>query len=225
MVNIDFEPFERTSIGGTPGEETPPLVASGFILDPGPPDLSTHPSGWLDNHYHIAGPGDAFPNGSYPWAADNGSQFLIIDYVSQPTQMTVRPLDGGIFGLRSIDLAEGTQQSSLCSPGRMGGPYIVEFTGATESGTTLSRSVTLDMMCDGLGSLVDFETFAFDGGWNRLTSFRMQQLTQGDSPYSWLAIDNLQLRTVVEPSSLALAAIALLGTVATRRRRFVAPTA
>lgn len=67
------------------------------------------------------------------------------------------------------------------------------------------------MVCDGLGPVRDFETFAFDGRWNRLTRFRVGPSTMGDSPSSRLAIDNLTLRRVAEPASVALVDAAMLG--------------
>jgi len=54
-------------------------------------------------------------------------------------------------------------------------PYQVAFTGYLAGGGTLSRSVTLDMICDGAGPQIDFERFAFDSSWGNLVLLTIEQ--------------------------------------------------
>ena len=191
------------------------LLEQGFVLDPGARDWSPDAQGWI-GHYHIATPGAG-------WLADNGTNFMVVDYFLDNTTLNVYSTSGAAFGLQSLDLAEALiPGESSCSASLP--PYRVAFTGYLAGGGTLSRSVTLDMVCDGAGPQIDFERFAFDSGWGNLVMLTIAQLTMGDTPFSNLGIDNLALQTVPEPDSIALVALALVATGLVRRRRYKAST-
>lgn len=209
IVTIDFEEFV-----GDANMPTPPLISKGFVLDPGPSDSRNGPGGWIGNHYHVAEP-------TNPLWANNGTKFMVVDYhPTDVTKLTVSSASGGLFGVQRIDLAEaasGAFGSNGCLGAAMPNPYVIAFTGQLANGGTIATQKTLDMICDDSGPLVDFETFSFDGQWNLLTAFSVQQLTLG-GPYSWLGIDNIDLRTVAAPGTLAVTGLGLLGLALVQRR-------
>ena len=193
------------------------LLEQGFVLDPGARDWSPDAQGYI-GHYHIATPGAG-------WLADNGTNFMVVDYFLDNTTLNVYSTSGAAFGLQGMDLAEALIPGvSSCSALPLP-PYQVAFTGYLAGGGTLSRSVTLDMICDGAGPQIDFERFAFDSSWGNLVMLTIEQLTLRGTPFSNLGIDNLALQTVPEPNSVALVALALVATGFVRRRRYTAGAA
>lgn len=106
-----------------------------------------------------------------------------------PTPFTLGRLDGGLFGLQSLDVAAfdlGFGPGMLALVGMLGGAQVA----------------SLDIDLSQAGHL------SFDSSWAQLTSVSF-------SATGGFALDNIA--TLPEPGSLALAGVALL--VATTRRR------
>ena len=97
-------------------------------------------------------------------------------------------LDGSLFGLDSVDLAE---YSAVVPDVR-----TVHFVGYRPDGSTVTTDLTTDGIIDGTGPLKDFQTFNFQG---------FTGLSRVEIPtYGW-SLDNLQVSYgVPEPRSAAL---------------------
>jgi hypothetical protein len=187
------------------------LLEQGFVFDPGARDWSPGASGYL-GHYHIASPNEG-------WLADNGSNFMVVDYFLDNSTLNIYAQTGASFGLQSIDLAEALILGvSSCSAFPLPA-YQVSFTGLVSGGGTVARSVTLDMQCDGAGPRTDFQAFVFDASWSSLAQLTIRQLTLSNTPFSHLGIDNVVLRAVPEPHALALIALAVAGLGYAQRKR------
>jgi hypothetical protein len=207
LVTLDFEKYASGDYNGA-------LVSDGFVLDPGAADWSPDSQAWI-GHYHIADPNQVW------WRANNGTKYFVFDYYFDDSVLNIYSQTGAVFGMKQFDLAEsvwmtGTGSSDSCI---YGDPFYnlcsVTFTGYLAGGGTISQTVALDGIKDGTGPLVDFETFTFDGQWNRLTMFTIA----AHNPYLNPGLDNLVLRTTPEPSVLALLGLGLAGLAFARRRK------
>jgi hypothetical protein len=214
LVTLDFEEFS-----GVSSLPRPAAVSRGFVLDPGPRDTGAPDD---SNDYHIVAPTDT------AWFANNGTKYMVFDYFER-SLLNIYAASDSVFGVKSLDLGEALvaslfNQGLTCSSYQnTRAPYEIAFTGYLAGGGTIARNETLDMICDGAGPQADFQTFTFNGQWNRLTMFSIQQLTMFDTPESNVGIDNIVLRTtrtVPEPGTGALLALGLGGLVfITRRKR------
>ena len=208
LVTFDFEEYAGGAYGGASGYSSGALVANGFVLDPGAVDWAPDAQGWI-GHYHIAEPTQL------GWSADNGTNFFAFDYFFDNSRLNIYALSGAIFGVQRFDLAEAL--TSICHSS--GPPIAIEhrcgvtFAGYLAGGGTISQTVTLDGTADGAGPLIDFETFNFDGRWNRLTMFSVLASDMYLNP----GLDNLVLRTVPAPATLTLFGIGLAGLGIARR--------
>ena len=204
IITIDFEEVQL------PGADDA-LLSKGFVLDPGLLDWTPDADEWdWVGHYHIGEGGN--------FSADNGTKYIVVDYFNDDAStLNVNSRSGAIFGVKSLDIGEAWYvyppefETCFTGPGSE-----VTFTGSLAGGGTISTLVTVDGICDGSGPLVDFETFEFDGRWNRLTSLTIQ----GDFAdfYGGMGIDNIVLR-VPEPGTLALLGIGLAGMGLAIRRK------
>jgi hypothetical protein len=213
LTTIDFENASGSGFGA--------FVTDGFVLDPGRRDWTPNVLPYLDGgpwtgHYHLANPNESY------WSAGNGTRFLAFDYFLDDSVLNIYAASGGIFGMKQFDLAEGNvgysgQDGSIyaCTP-----PFPVDnsgitFVGYLADGGTIAQRANFDMVCDGAGPLADFQTFTFDGQWNRLTAFSIVP----DFAYANPGLDNLVLRTVPEPATLALFTFGLAGLGFSRRKK------
>jgi PEP-CTERM motif len=209
LLTIDFENASGSGFGA--------FVTDGFVLDPGKrdwtPNALPYPEGgpWT-GHYHLMD-----PNG-LGWSANNGTRYFGFDYFFDDSILNVYAASGGVFGIKQFDLAEGSVLDGsasgqvYCKPDRNSG---ITFVGYLAEGGTISQRANFDMVCDGAGPLADFQTFTFDGQWNRLTAFSIVP----DFAYANPGLDNLVLRAVPEPATLALFALGLAGLGFSRRRK------
>lgn len=127
--------------------------------------------------------------GGIPQRPYNGTAFLVAAYTDS-LSVTGTP---SLFGLVSVDLAE---YSTVV-------PYAVtvRFVGYRYNGSVIVTNFTTDGIIDGMGPLVDFETFYFSPEWSGLTRVEIPT-------YGW-CLDNLRV-FVPEPnigSLLVLAAV------------------
>jgi hypothetical protein len=119
-----------------------------------------------------------FSHGYYDSSPRPGDPTRAIGWVNPSTAMTRQ--DGGIFDLLQLDITE-----SLISAGA----HEVEIVGAHFDASTVTRNITLDLLIDGTGPLVDFETLVFDYQWADLTSVTFTALS-GAREAEW-GIDNV----------------------------------
>lgn len=206
FLTFDFEEFSGNHNGA--------LVTNGFVFDPGGvdwyPEWSETSQDWT-GHYHIADPSESV------WTANNGTKYFAFDYFLDASNLNIYGESGQEFGVRQLDLAEAVSSSS-CGTGHMQSlsdtSCGLSFVGYLADGGMITRHVTLDGVADGVGSLNDFQTFTFDGAWNRLDMFSLVG-------FYWLnpGLDNLVVRTVPEPSGLVLLGLGILGMAVVRRSR------
>lgn len=213
LITFDFENISD------PVGENGALVSNGFVFDPGDVDWfpewsSEQEDGWI-GHYHIADPTDPRYDA---YNAYNGSKYLIVDYFLDASILNIYGASGQVFGVRQFDLAEagGPGPDWPCQqPPFEFQQCDVTYIGVLAGGGIISQTVTLDGISDGIGPLDDFETFTFDGRWNRLTMFSIVP----KASYLGPGLDNLVIRTVPEPSTLALLGIGLFGMGLARRNK------
>jgi hypothetical protein len=192
LVTVDFEQ-------AVPRGDGPPLIQDGFVFDAlFSPDRLT------------------ISDGTDVSMGYNGTQFLTISYRNN-SHLEIYREGGGVFGIRQLDMTEGDVfgSGSTCDVvlGREG--CTVTFVGQLTDGETISRTIALDGIHDKTGPLVDFETFEFDAGWNRLTMFSVVSA----QTYLHPGLDNLVFRTVPEPDTLALVGLGLSALMLARRHR------
>lgn len=139
--------------------------------------------GSLDEPVAYNGSTYFFSHGFYDPSPSPDNPSKAIGWVYPSTVMTRQ--DGGAFDLRQLDISE-----TLLSAGA----HEVEIVGAHPDDSTETRNVTLDLLVDGTGPRVDFETLLFDYKWAELTSVTFTALS-GAREAEW-AIDNLIVGTL-----------------------------
>lgn len=132
---------------------------------------------------------------------DNGTIYL---QAGLGSTLRFSSLNGSLFDLRSVDLAE----YSTVVPDAV----TVRFVGYRPDGSMVTENLTTDGIIDGTGPLVDFETFQFGPQWRGLTRVEIPT-------YGW-SLDNLYV-SVPEPGTSALIVLgaALLGLRLFKRKR------
>ena len=56
------------------------------------------------------------------------------------------------------------------TPAQVAWARNIEVTGNLFGGGTVSATLTVDGICDGVGGAADFQTFTFDAAWGNLSS-------------------------------------------------------
>lgn len=134
----------------------------------------------------VIGPGNGFGRigSGFPADPDNGTAYL---RATPSDSLAFSFLDGSVFDLISVDLAEYSTGVS--------DSVAVQFVGYRWDGGTVSTSFTTDGIIDGTGPLADFETFHFGPEFNGLTRVEIPT-------FGW-SLDNLVV-AVPEPGIWAL---------------------
>jgi hypothetical protein len=149
------------------------------------------------------GPGNGFvrQGGQFQPAPENGTAYL---QAALGNSLVLSFLDGSLFGMISIDLAE----YSTVVPNAV----TVRFIGHRSNGSSVTTDLTTDGIIDGTGPLADFETFYFGPEWSGLTRVEIPT-------YGW-SLDNLVV-SIPEPSSLSMFGLggSLLALSLLRKRR------
>jgi len=161
---------------------------------------------WIENDIRFTSPGGITHNdsGSSTTSPNNGTPFLTSLLGQSP--LVISNLNGALFTLLSVDVAE---YSTVFAE-----PQTVTFTGYRVEGTIISQVFTTDGIIDGLGPLIDFETFNFGPDFNNL-----YKVTINHPAY---ALDNMVLRVIPEPSSIILIFAATTAGLLNKRRK-IAP--
>lgn len=115
--------------------------------------------------------------------------------------ITMTPIGGGTFRLNNVQLAEAL--SPLRNQAENATSVLI--TGNIFGGGTVSTTITLDGINDGVGGAADFQLATFNASWDNLTSVVFDGV---GGTVSRFAIDNITVN-IPEPSSLALAGIGL----------------
>jgi len=193
IVNFEDIPHEPTNGSGD-------IISTGFLFD-----LQT-------DHYHVL-------DHTYLSAPANGTTWFAIDDNSGDNPTTMSEINGEVFSLSSIDLAEWFSAPST----------DILITGNYASGGNTSKNIQLDQVWDGLGGDPDFETFTFDNTWANLSSVIFDSVGDGNGAHQGWAIDNITIntQTVSEPSILWIMLSGLLTltlTISCRKSWKIAPS-
>jgi hypothetical protein len=131
----------------------------------------------------VVGPGNGFVRVGaqpVPGRPDNGTSYL---QAALGNSLVFSFLDGSVFNLVSVDLAE----YSIVVPNAV----TVPFVGYRFDGSVVNASFTTDGIIDGTGPIADFETFHFGPDFSGLTRVEIPT-------YGW-SLDNVAV-SVPEPA-------------------------
>ena len=202
-VTIDFESLTTSS--STLIGNGSPYYEDGFFVqassDTGPGILGAE-DGWDSNR--------GSSNGTVTAAAidDEGSNSATF-YLGQA--------DAAPFSLFSIDFGE------IVKTGDVDDVVVADsvlVTGNLIGGGTVSSTVDLDLISDGIGGADDFETFLFDSQWSNLWYVKFYATRQvADGTLTYVNFDNIVVSTVPIPPAIWLFGSGLLGLVGMARRK------
>jgi hypothetical protein len=152
--------FEDIAVpSGTVTNGSPDQTSQGFLFDA------------QFDHFHIGNdPLDA----SLSW---NGTTWLGADWTI-PYLVTMS--SGSVFSLNQLDIGELNLSNGLAT--------TVQVTGNYNGGGTISIDVIIDLIADGSGPLVDFQTVNFSSAWSNLDSVTFFT-SQGSGFYGFVLDD------------------------------------
>jgi hypothetical protein len=143
-----------------------------------------------------------------PTCADNGTQSLLTQVDGR---LRLTHSAGQAFSIQSFDAAE-----SFAGLHDFWARQI-DLTGDVLGGGTVQASFTLDLVNDGDGPRVDFQTFVVPPTFANLIGLTITG--SGNTGRNDFSLDNLQLAVVPEPSAAAIGMWGILVAVRSRRRR------
>jgi hypothetical protein len=123
--------------------------------------------------------------GGISFFSENGTAYLL---AALGDSLQFNFLDGQIFNLNSVDLAE----YSTVVPNAV----TVHFIGYHPDGSTVTQDFTTDGIIDGTGPLADFQTFQFNPLFSNLVRVEIPN-------FGW-SLDNLVITPTPEPSTVWL---------------------
>lgn len=166
------------------------LVSGGFLFD-----LAT-------DHYHVL-------DHTYLGGPANGTTWFAVDDNNGNNPVTMSVTGGGVFSLSSLDLAEWFSEPST----------EILVIGNFSGGGSVSTSLIMDQVWDGVGGVADFETFVFNSSWTNLSSVVFDSTGAGNGPHQGWAIDNIDVSAhpIPGPSTISVLSAGLLSLLASRR--------
>lgn len=194
-------------VGTTNVGKSQPTIAfesGSFVTLPGVPPVFSVP-GWLESDYLVTTPQGVtlfFSDTSFgrPY---NGTTYMSFGF--QQTPVTIQNNNNYTFSISSIDIAEYSTVPGFSRN--------VTFLGTRSDSSIVSVEFMLDGILDGIGPMVDFQTFYFP------ETFADLVYLQADA--SGMVIDNLAIQTVPEPTSSVIlgAGITILAIIAKWKKR------
>lgn len=182
--------FEDISVPAGSNDIAGDRTSTGFLFDS------------LANHTHLV-------NNNF--GVFNNTTYLVTDDFTGINPLTMSRVGGGVFALGKADIAEWSDTNETAR--------TVSVTGNLLGGGTVATTLTLDLVFDGAGSAVDFQTFSFNATWTNLLSvvFKGNGSITGNNYFS---LDNIVTNAVPEPTTLAMGSfVAICGLTHVRRRR------
>ncbi|WP_168167745.1 PEP-CTERM sorting domain-containing protein [Duganella sp. HH101] len=185
------------------------------------PGVSSHVAGYTfasadEQRYMGSYYATVWSTGLVGHAVDNGT-----DYLTTRKPVEISRTGGGSFNLNSLDLSNFYDDPYPWVQYHISPQASFVITGKLAAGGTVSTIVTLDDLSniETRGTAAAFNHFSFTGFTN-LTSFEIHRLDTGGFPEeAGIALDNLNVSAVPEPSSWAMMGLGLLGLAAYAKRR------
>jgi hypothetical protein len=202
-VTIDFESATTSSSGGINNGN--PYVEDGFSVSTNEQGIFAFEDGWQSNR--------GSSNGRV--TASVFQPIEIGDFVS----FDLAQVNGGAFSFLSIDFGELLRAGDFAENAV---PNSVLITGTLNGGGTVSTTINIDLISDGIGGVDDFQSFSFDSQWGNLLSVNFNASPQVASIYGTkLNFDNIVVSNVPIPPALWLFGSGLLGLIGVARKKTV----
>lgn len=170
------------------GKSQPTITfnSGSYVSVPGVPPVFSA-SAWLESDYLFTTPAGVtlyFSDTSFqrPY---NGTTFMTFTGGPRQGPVTIQNTNNYTFSISSIDIAEYSTVPGF--------PRNVTFFGTRSDSSIVSVEFMLDGILDGIGPIVDFQTFYFPETFTDLIYLQADAVG--------MAIDNLTIHTVPEPTS------------------------